>query len=322
MSTPTHTDHLPTRSRLLSFCADTFIHVGCGQAYGAIDLPFAREAATSYPYIAGSSVKGALRQYAEEQGMKEDDLDKLFGPRSQGDTMHAGAMLVGDIRLLFLPVRSLTSNYKWVTCPHILKRLYQDILRTDTHALPKESLKNIEPTYKIIDANCAANNEKLFLEELSFYKASDLSENLCKLFAELLPTLCEQQIAQRLVIVPDDDFHWFANNALHIQARNELTNNKTSNNLWYEESLPPDTVMYMLLSNRYQATHQSTGNQASAGDKTAVDTMIGKLQAHSHLQIGGNETVGMGWLRYLCAQQAAVQDEGAFTQEQAGAQDG
>lgn len=45
---------------ILGLLAETFIHSGIGHTEGAIDLPVAREAATDYPYIPGSSLKGAL----------------------------------------------------------------------------------------------------------------------------------------------------------------------------------------------------------------------------------------------------------------------
>ena len=65
-----------------------------------------------------------------------------------------------------------------------------------------------------------------------------------------------------------------------MQARNQLNENKASQNLWYEETLPPDTVMYALLLG---------GKPESLG---AVENLIVQ---DGYLQVGGNATVGQGW---------------------------
>ena len=48
------------RSAVIGLLAETSIHPGTGRSTGVVDLPVAREAATDYPFIAGSSLKGAL----------------------------------------------------------------------------------------------------------------------------------------------------------------------------------------------------------------------------------------------------------------------
>ena len=69
---------------------------------------------------------------------------------------------------------------------------------------------------------------------------------------------------------------------LPIQARNQLdTETKKSENLWYEESLPPDTLMYALVVER------------TGGALSALSLLFPPGQAY--LQAGGNETVGQGW---------------------------
>lgn len=110
-------------TQMLGMLAETFIHPGQGQSVGAIDLPVAREAATDYPFIAGSSLKGAMRAVFEHKNSTEE-ANKLFGKQD-----NAGNLLVSDARLLLLPVRSLTSAYKWLTCPHLLERLQRDMAR-------------------------------------------------------------------------------------------------------------------------------------------------------------------------------------------------
>ena len=80
----------------------------------------------------------------------------------------------------------------------------------------------------------------------------------------------------------DDNFNYFATYALQINARNELDEvTKTSKNLWYEETLPPDSLFYALLLPR-------RGKEKALKD-------IKQLFSDPYLQVGGNETVGQGW---------------------------
>ena len=68
-----------------------------------------------------------------------------------------------------------------------------------------------------------------------------------------------------------------------MNARNALDpDRKTSENLWYEETLPADSVFYALLAERQQ--------------RDALRRVAGLFDGHAYLQVGGNETVGMGWL--------------------------
>ncbi|CAB5504076.1 CRISPR-associated RAMP Cmr4, partial [Bathymodiolus thermophilus thioautotrophic gill symbiont] len=270
-----------TNNAIIGFTAETFIHSGCGQSQGAIDQPFAREQATNYPYIPGSSLKGAFKEYArdiwpdidtsEVNGEKIMDLHAtvkaLFG---QSDA--AGNLLISDLRLLLLPVRSLSSAYKWVTCPHILERLKRDLKRAD-----KSCNFTAEVTYETADSGTT-----LFLEELSFKATGkEIDDNLTEILKNLCDLVKGDSDAEEVIIVSNDDFHWFARNALSIQARNTLNDNKSSENLWYEENLPPDTIMYCLLGDRNT-------------EKQAVKDIVKKISKDKYLQTGGNETVGMG----------------------------
>jgi CRISPR-associated protein Cmr4 len=43
---------------MLGLIAETSVHCGASRSTGIIDLPVARESATGYPFIPGSSFKG------------------------------------------------------------------------------------------------------------------------------------------------------------------------------------------------------------------------------------------------------------------------
>jgi CRISPR-associated protein Cmr4 len=256
--------------KIVGMLAETFVHPGSGQNTGAIDLPVAREAATGYPFVAGSSLKGALRDSYEQKN--PDNADRVFGKQE-----NAGSLLVSDARLLLLPVRSLSSAYKWVTCPHLLERLKRDTLRSGGEGS--------------FESPCVENrralsqgNGRLFLEERSFDVTGAPGEDVIQALESLIPDEgARNRLADQLTILSDDDFTWFARYGLAVQARNALDNETKTTKpgaLWYEETLPPDTLMYAVLAER--------GNNGSAALRSVEE--IG-----GYLQVGGNETVGQGW---------------------------
>ncbi len=268
--------------KIVGMLAETFVHPGSGQTVGAIDLPVAREAATDYPFIAGSSLKGALRDAYEQ--IDRDGADKIFGKQES-----AGSLLVSDARLLLLPVRSLSSAYKWVTCPHLLERFKRDALRSGGEAGFEHPLR-VENQQAL-----SQGNGRLFLEERSFEISGAPGEDTIRPLARLIPDEgARKRLANQFTILSDDDFSWFARYGLAVQARNQLTGGKTSSpwknpetgetergNLWYEETLPPDTLMYAVLAER--------------GGKNGNSALQSVREIGSYLQVGGNETVGQGW---------------------------
>ncbi len=264
------------KTAILGMLAETFIHPGSGHSVGGIDLPVAREAATSYPFIAGSSLKGAMRDVYEQ--VDNSIAGTIFGKTDDSDSQgHAGNILVSDARLLLLPVRSLSSNYKWLTCPHLLERLHRDSARGKI-TLPKPFTVPTIAKKQVLTSGTG----KLFLEELSFdivaQVPADLIVNL-KILIHHEGT--KSRLNEQLAIVSDEDFSHFARYALAIQARNALdskTKTTITGALWYEETLPPDTLMYSVIIER-------TGDTL-----TQVKQRIG-----NYLQVGGNETVGQGW---------------------------
>lgn len=258
------------KTAILGFLAETSIHSGTGRGVGVVDLPVAREASTDYPVIVGSSLKGALRDKAKTTGL--DDIEARFGKPDR-----AGDLSISDARLLLLPVRSLTSSFRWATCPHLIERYRRDLSRA---GLPvKSEVPDVERGSVL-----TPGKDDLFLEERQFKAAGNPAKELVSSIEPLL--LHEEtrsRLASQIAILHDDDFVWFARYGLAIQARNVLFDDgsKKSKNLWYEENLPSDTVMYALVTTR---------GDAALGD---LNTLF--PETDPYIQTGGNETVGHGW---------------------------
>lgn len=265
-------------SAIMGLLAETNLHPGTGQVSGAVDLPVAREKTTDYPVIVGSSLKGALKDSAgqhHEKGNTDLDLEQIFGSPKR-----AGAVAVTDGRLLLLPVRSLNSHYKWVTCPYLLERFQRDCGLADISAEPFD----LQPFNSLEDAEAAAAEKgRLYLEDAHFEITETNMVPLANAFKPLIRhSSIKERLANNLVVINNNEFSFFARYALAVNARNLLDENKISENLWYEETIPPDTLFYALL-------------MARPGEKDSLVSTVELFSQHPYLQIGGNETIGQGW---------------------------
>lgn len=273
---------------LLTLHAQTAIHAGSGQSDSVIDLPVQRESHTGYPCVFGSSMKGALRAHAETRAKDfKGDIAQLFGKEGDGDSGNAGATLISDARLLLLPIRSLTGQFRWVTCPAVLKRFAQDAKRFG------QTITAEIPSVKSEQVLTPAAEENLYLEEYRFEGAGSIDSAWVEQLASLIAyddakTMLEKQLA----VINDDDFAYLAkytlpvNPHIAIETKTKVTKNGA---LWYEETLPSDSVLYVGVA---------VDDERKKGGKTA-DELMGNFQSlfaeQQWLQIGGNETVGMGW---------------------------
>ncbi|MEP0774970.1 MAG: type III-B CRISPR module RAMP protein Cmr4 [Acidobacteriota bacterium] len=173
------------QSQLVFFHCVSPVHVGAGQAIGAIDNPIQRERHTGHPCFAASGLKGALRdhflevtraRFGKEEGPPEEDprkraealTDRLFGPlpRSNEEITHAGCVAFTDAQLLLLPVRSPRHAFAWITCPTAWERFRRAALlasgagqaaRTPGEPPPEgKGSPALPPAFPASDANGAA----------------------------------------------------------------------------------------------------------------------------------------------------------------------
>ncbi len=292
---------------VLGLLAETSIHAGAGQSVGAIDLPIMREAHNDWPCVYGSAMKGALRARAEDRGMK--NVHSIFGPDTKNASDFAGALTVGDARLLLLPVRSLTGHFKWVTCPALLRRFRGDLERLGIHAT---AFTIPDPRSNVVLLPTAAQNSTtLFLEEFRLSVDDEPMTDLLDALAPLIPdTKARDLLKRQLAIVDDDLFSYLARYALPVAAHVSI-DNKTKTvapgALWYEESLPADTLLYVGLT--AWASRNVKAPQASTDLLDSLKT--GLFDKAPYLQVGGNETVGMGWCRVGWMNAASAPEQGA-----------
>jgi CRISPR-associated protein Cmr4 len=256
----------------------TPLHIGAGQGLGHVDLPIVREAHTNFPYIPGTSLKGALRnlkikEVAEKRGEKPSQLEekltnkdkfdpedrdilrlaKIFGTAGEvaeqykeeieeGKEVGAGKVLFSDAFIVLFPVKSAKGIFSLTTCPYVINRFFE-LLGIDQRVedVPGGKVKvlNTNGHKNLIKYN---NKYKLLLEEFVF--EAEESEELNK-FVELVGTFIEEEKKQRIVCVNDTDFMDFVSNYTEVRTHIKInldTGTVDRGALWTEEYVPAESV--------------------------------------------------------------------------------
>jgi CRISPR-associated protein Cmr4 len=273
------------------------LHAGTGHDVGAVDLPIARDKATGFPYLPGSSIKGVLRDAAERTpGFNVVDL---FGPPREDGHKHAGALLVGDANLLLLPVRSIVGTFAWTTSPWLLQRFARDAREAGGAKLTVPTVASIDKAL-VAKETTIVSGERVVFEDLDFAAAkSDEADKLAewlgqRLFPDGAPDAPAWRalFKRKLCILHDDAMAFFSEHGTDIVTRiavDPTLKTVKPGALWTEESLPTETVLVSLLAG------QANG-KVSDGD-AAVERLQPLLERA--LQLGGDATTGRGRCRLV-----------------------
>lgn len=263
-------------TRRIYLHAITPLHSGTGQAVDVVDLPIAREKATGWPVIPGSSLKGTLRSAYDEQ-----TAAKLFGT-----TDSAGLVSLTDLRILCMPVRSFYGTFAWVTSPLVLERFARDgeALRSNVDWVAANL--NVEDEGVLVASGSLLTKEQtLYLEDLNLNASKDdnVTDIATKLAEEVLGNANDTFI-QRFAVVSNTVFDFLCETATEINARIALGKDGTTSgeggNLWYEEAVPAEAIFTGWLV-------------ATKADISGIDSFP------QTIQIGGNATVGRGLCRLV-----------------------
>ncbi len=295
---------------VLFLYAQSFLHPGAGARTEVIDLPVQREAHTGYPLIPASSLKGSLRDLAERKVTDKNTIADLFGVVSDKEAF-AGALTVGDGKILAFPVRSLTRTFFWISSPLLASRVKRDLeasgLKPDWGTIPE-----VEHNQVLVPTGCNLKGN-LYLEEMNFAAEpnNEVSAMAKFIASHLDPVLVGEAYVHKLqsdfAMVSDGDFSYFVRFATHVNARIKLTSAKTTDtyvtadgvtekgNLWYEEVLPPETIFYA------QVGADSPRGNSLKSNQEVLHELTGTVLADRFLQLGGNETLGQGWCAALFA---------------------
>jgi CRISPR-associated protein Cmr4 len=296
-----------TNNRTLFIYTETLLHAGMGTGLGAVDLPIQREKTTGLPIIQGSGIKGALRQ--QYKGSKEDKA-VVFGPDDEPD--YAGAVSIGDARVLAFPVRALKGVFVWVTSHSVLARFARDCgidepLPPRPPAITDEGFSEayISDTSLWLD-----EQGRIVLEEYLYTgKVSEQASNwACWLTRNALPQTgiykdyYHDALKKRFVILPDNDFRDFTLYSTEVRTRIKIDREKKTVDdgaLFTEEALPADTLLYVPVSaskpRMPDERLSKTSFDKNSTDIDVLDWLTKPENTPTRVQIGGDETVGYGF---------------------------
>ena len=260
----------------------TPLHVGAGNSIGVVDSPIMRERHTKTPIIPGSSLKGVLADLWNEgrdlKKKREGELKELFGS-DDDNAASSGSLLIGEARVLAFPLRSAKGGFAWITSPHALKKFARD------------TGKKLDEFAEPANETCLAGSAVVFeeknaviLEEYRLAKAGAIPQSVVEaLKGVVVDTLWEPE--KRLVIVSDELFSYFVENACEIVTRirvDDETGTVAKGALFNQEQVPSETLFYAVIACAKNCNH--------------LDKLKEKVEAQGKiLQLGGDATIGLGF---------------------------
>jgi len=288
---------------LLTFYAETPVHMGAGQSVSYVDLPVQRERITGFPTLWASGIKGVIRDLATRKWNNDKNkVEVIFGPEESAEEF-ASCISITDAKILLYPVRSVRGVFAWITCPFVLKRFKEDLESinisfklNETEILISEPQNDNEA---IVSPNSILKLSEniISLEEFVFniQKSSEV-DTLGEFIKNLLPqNELINSLIQRLVIVKDDIFKDFVNYAVEIRTRIKIEQSKgtvESGALFTEEFIPSESIFYSLI---FMTNPYTTYDEINSAER--VKKELNSLLNNKLLQLGGDETIGMGFMK-------------------------
>jgi CRISPR-associated protein Cmr4 len=295
----------PSAELLLFLYAESPVHAGASDSLDVIDLPVQREAATTYPVIWGQSLKGALRQAAEDDAetggsgaggtgtggsaWTSDLVRRVFGRAvdagQDGAEAAAGLLSVGDAQLVAMPVPTLRKTFAWVTSELALGRLsrkYRTLHVTVPQVPSVAADSGLAARPDWVDAGQVLGPCVLPLEqagsELPAW-AERLAEDA--IGPDVALAYFHAKLREDLLFIGSDAMPLLLRECTELSARVQLTSGKTvENGPFYSEYLPAETILAASLTLR------------GAGE--AELAALRRLFGNGPLQVGGDETLGKG----------------------------
>lgn len=289
-----------SKKGIMFLIAESSIHTGSGEDVGYVDQPIQRSKFNDFPIIQPGEVKGALRDYLEDKGFGEE-VEVIFGPENSGN--FASAVSFGEARLLFLPVKSLYGVYAYLTCPYLLNRFLKE-------ASFQISFGNLVSEEKVVvlDNSIVSRDKKVILQEYPFSTENDYTIPTFEgngffewLKDKLYPAdesykYWKENFLKRVVIISDSMMNVFTQIGVEIVTRNRIGESGTvsseGGNLWTEENLPEETIMYF----HFEAFEPFGEPNEKIKTEDNVYSFIKSNLNSKILQLGGNKTIGRGFV--------------------------
>lgn len=301
---------------LLYLYAESPVHAGAADSLGVLDLPVQREVTTGYPVIWGQSLKGALRQAAEDagetKGWNQTTLTEVFGSAPVGEDepgreSTAGVLSIGDAQLVAMPVPTLQRTFAWATSELALGRLARKYTTLRAGGAAPEFPARVPAvgdgegmaasgewakggSHAEVLGPCLVEFGDQPSQELVAWADRLASDAVGDdpLFAPFAGKLRED-----LLLVGSDVMPALLRECTELTARVQLSDQKSvQHGPFHSEYLPAETILAAALSLR-----PTKGAERTEAHLAALNDLLhGAL-----LQIGGDETLGKGlvWGRLL-----------------------
>ncbi len=259
----------------------TPLHVGAGNSVGVVDSPIQREKHTKIPIIPGSILKGVLSDFWNDENFKRNDQGKIIFGNDDPKNASAGNLLVGEARVLAFPVRSAKGAFAWITCPLVLARYKRDS-NADFDISKFDGLK--EDQCLITEESLINFKKDVILEEYKFSILESVSPSVQKISEELKKANDDEvwaTVENRLVIVSDEIFSYFVENACEVVSRicvDDETGVTKKGALFNQEQCPSETMFYAVM-----------GEQKDKGSLNALADKLKEKEIGNIIQVGANE---------------------------------
>ncbi len=280
------------------------VHIGTGgYRLGRVDLSIVREPGTNLPKIPGTSLSGAIRQYAAMRygkigcagqkgcGGPKCPICYTFGSAKDSGGGYAGTVSIFDAHLLFFPVHTLAGP-AWVTSPSTLADF----------GITGQSVQDNKAKWpQSLSSNSRLNLGWLMLER----DGDDWS----------LPQDIRPEINGRLVLVPDKLFSQIVNSNLEVRTSVSIdpkTGAAAEGALFTYESLPRTTWLWFdVVEDDYRTeaqkpwtvTKKFLNGQENAGEdlgetwERPLSVVRAGLKLAEYLGVGGMGTRGFGRIK-------------------------
>jgi CRISPR-associated protein Cmr4 len=199
-------------------------------------------------------------------------------------------------------VRSAKGSFAWLTCPLAIQRY----ARERGVALPS----SVASVFPCSEEDCLAGDDVVFkktaaagnqpvnavvLEEYGFTVKGGVPPAVAELLSGILPEdELWKSMPKRLVIVTDGIYSHFCATACEVQQRiqiNDQTGVVRDGALFNQENVPSETLFYAVVAERARVRAGADSER-----KDGIKELAAKLKSVNNiLQIGGDETIGLGF---------------------------
>jgi CRISPR-associated protein Cmr4 len=187
----------------------------------------------------------------------------------------------------------MKGTFAWATCPSLLKRHKRDLKSFGRPEIPDEPILTDDTKYlcgKGHISQIPPQVNEFILEDM---KLNYNSEPNADLWAEYLAKIFEAdwqiEFKKRFIIVSDSVFDFLAEVGTEVRARiciDDDTGTARKGALWYEESLPAETVLAGMV-------------WQDPGLSKEQDLIANLLPNSKELRFGGKGSTGLGRVRIV-----------------------